>query len=172
LPSGGLSFVIGNLVEQPATTQNGAMLDYLSEAGSGQNPDDRLFVVNNTFVNDRGSGTFLQIGGAVATPVVARNNIFYGGGTISTQASMVDDHSYSGSDVLFVDAANYDYRLLTGAPVIDAGVDAGSGAGESLTAADEYAHPAAGSARPVVGAVDIGAYEWTGDAVFSNGFDG
>ena len=43
LPNGGLSYVIGNLVEQPSTTQNGAMLDYLSE-GSGQNTDDRLFV--------------------------------------------------------------------------------------------------------------------------------
>lgn len=33
------------------------MLDYLSEPNSGQNPDDRLFVVNNTFVNNRVSGT-------------------------------------------------------------------------------------------------------------------
>jgi len=172
LPSGGLSFVIGNLVEQPSTTQNGAMLDYLSEPGSGQNPDDRLFVVNNTFVNDRGSGTFVQIGAAAATPAVARNNIFYGGGTISTQAGIVDDHNYSGNDALFVDAPNYDYRLLAGAPVIDAGVDAGSGAGQPLAATDEYVHPTAGIARPVVGAVDIGAYEWTGDAIFGDGFDG
>jgi len=172
LPSGGLSFVIGNLVEQPSTTQNGAMLDYLSEPGSGQNPDDRLFVVNNTFVNDRGSGTFLQIGAAAATPAVARNNIFYGGGTISTQAGTVDDHNYSGSEALFVDAPNYDYRLLAGAPVIDAGVDAGSGAGQPLAATDEYVHPTASIARPVAGAVDIGAYEWTGDTIFGDGFDG
>jgi len=172
LPSGGLSFFIGNLVEQPSTTQNGAMLDYLSEAGSGQNPDDRLFVVNNTFVNDRGSGTFLQIGAAATTPVVVRNNIFYGGGVLSTQVGIVDDHNYTGSAALFVDAANYDYHLLAAAPVIDAGVDAGSAAGDSLAATEQYVHPTADSARAVVGAVDIGAYEWVGDAVFVDGFDG
>ena len=172
LPSGGLSFVIGNLIEQPSTTQNPAMLDYLSEPGTGQNPDDRLFVVNNTFVNDRGSGTFLQIGAATVTPALARNNIFYGGGTLSSQASAVLDHNYSGDAALFVDAANYDYRLLAGAPVIDAGVTPGTGAGESLIAADEYVHPSAGIQRSIVGAIDIGAYEWAGDAIFGNGFDG
>ncbi|MEP7041965.1 MAG: right-handed parallel beta-helix repeat-containing protein [Dokdonella sp.] len=172
LPSGGLSFVIGNLIEQPATTQNPAMLDYLSEPGSGQNADDRLFVVNNTFVNDRGSGTFLQIGASTTTPVVARNNIFFGGGTPTTQANAVLDHNYSGSDALFVDAADYDYRLLGGSPVIDAGVDPGSGAGQSLLPADVYVHAAAGATRAVVGTIDIGAYEWTGDAIFADGFDG
>ncbi|HEY0232513.1 MAG TPA: right-handed parallel beta-helix repeat-containing protein [Dokdonella sp.] len=172
LPSGGLSFVIGNLIEQPSTTQNPAMLDYLSEPGSGQNADDRLFVVNNTFVNDRGSGTFLQIGASTVTPAVARNNIFYGGGTLSSQAAAVLDHNYSGGAALFVDAANYDYRLLAGSPVIDAGVDPGSGAGASLLATGEYVHPDASAVRPSDAAIDIGAYEWVGDAIFGDGFDG
>jgi len=171
LPNGGLSFVIGNLIEQPATTQNGAMLDYLSE-GFGANTDDRLFVVNNTFVNDRGSGTFLQIGAAAATPVVARNNIFHGGGTLSSQASAVLDHNYVGSDALFVDAAHYDYRLLpTAAAVINAGTAPGSGAGRSLQPTRIYVHPTAGAARPVVGTIDIGAYEWS-DVILQDGFDG
>lgn len=171
LPNGGLSYVIGNLIQQPSTTQNGAMLDYLSE-GFGQNTDDRLFVVNNTFANERGSGTFLQIGAAASTPVIARNNVFHGGGTPSSQASAVLDHNYVGSDPLFVDTANYDYRLLPTAAVIDAGVDPGSGAGRSLRPTRVYVHPAAGSDRPIVGAIDIGAYEWTGELIFSDGFDG
>jgi hypothetical protein len=172
LPNGGLSFVVGNLIEQPATTQNGAMLDYLSE-GFGLNTDDRLFVVNNTFVNDRGSGTFLQIGAAATTPVVARNNIFHGGGTPSSQASTVFDHDYVGSDPLFVDAAHYDYRLQpTATAVIDAGAAPGSGAGRSLQPTRVYVHPAGGADRPVVGAIDIGAYEWSGDVILRDGFDG
>jgi len=170
LPNGGLSYVIGNLVEQPSTTQNGAMLDYLSE-GLGPNTDDRLFVVNNTFVNDRGSGTFLQIGAAAATPAIARNNIFHGGGTPSSQASTVLDHNYTGSAALFVDAAHYDYRLRPSAvAVIDAGVAPGSGGGQSLAPASVYVHPRAGAARPMAGTTDIGAYEWT-DAIFGSGFD-
>ncbi|MBO9662249.1 right-handed parallel beta-helix repeat-containing protein [Dokdonella sp.] len=172
LPNGGLSYVIGNLIQQPSTTQNGAMLDYLSE-GFGQNTDDRLFVVNNTFVNGRGSGTFLQIGTAASTPVIARNNIFHGGGTPSSQASAVLDHNVVSNDALFVDATNYDYRLLpTATAVIDAGVDPGSGAGRSLQPTRVYVHPVADSGRPVVGAIDVGAYEWTGDVIFRDGFDG
>ena len=171
LPNGGLSYVIGNLVEQPSTTQNGAMLDYLSE-GSGQNTDDRLFVVNNTFVNDRGSGTFLQIGATATTPVVARNNIFHGGGTPSSQANSVLDHNYIGSGALFVDAAHYDYRLLPNTTVINAGIAPGSGAGSSLAATDVYVHPLSGGIRPTVGAIDIGAYEWPGDVIFQDGLDG
>lgn len=172
LPNGGLSFVIGNLIEQPATTQNGAMLDYLSE-GFGANTDDRLFVVNNTFVNDRGSGTFLQIGAAATTPAIARNNIFHGGGTPSSQASAVLDHNYVGNAALFVDAAHYDYRLLpTATAVIDAGTAPGSGAGRLLQPTRTYVHPTAGAARPVVGTIDIGAYEWRGDVILQDGFDG
>lgn len=170
LPSGGLAFVVGNLIQQPATSENGALLDYLSEPG-GANPDDRLFVANNTFVNERGSGTFLQIGAATTTPVVARNNLFHGNGTLVTQAAAVLDHNYSGSEPMFVDPARYDYRLVAGAPVIDAGTDPGSGAGESLRPTRVYVHPAAGADRAVDGTIDIGAYEWLGDAVFADGFE-
>lgn len=173
LPNGGLSYVIGNLIQQPATTQNGAMLDYLSE-GFGQNDDDRLFVVNNTFVNERGSGTFVQVGAAATTPVIVRNNLFYGGGTTSSQAGAVLEHNVTASGVdMFVDAANYDYRLRpTATAVIDAGVEPGSGAGQSLRPTRVYVHPSAGADREVVGAIDIGAYEWAGDVILRDGFDG
>ena len=170
LPNGGLSYVIGNLVQQPATTQNGAMLDYLSE-GAGANTDFRLFVVGNTFVNDRGSGTFLQVGGT--TPALARDNIFFGGGTVSSQASAVLDHNYTGSVDPFVDAAGYDYRLRADAiAVIDQGVAPGTGGGESLAPTSVYLHPAAIAPRVALGTIDIGAYEWAGDAIFADGFDG
>jgi len=36
--------------------------------------------------------------------------------------------------------------------------------------ASVYVHPRAGAARPLVGAIDIGAYEWT-DAIFDSGFE-
>jgi hypothetical protein len=170
MPSGGTSFVIGNLIEQPTTTQNPAMLDYLSEPGTA-NPDNRLFVVNNTFVNDLGHGTFLQIGATTSMPVVATNNIFFGGGTLSSQASTVFSHNYSGTNPMFVDAATFNYQLLPGSPAIDAGIDPGSGAGQSLVPTDEYVHPTSGMPRPIVGPIDIGAYEAQGDLIFANGFE-
>lgn len=172
LPNGGLAFVIGNLIEQPATSQNGAMLDYLSE-GAGGNTDHRLFVVNNTFVNDRGAGTFLQLANGASQPALARNNIFHGNGTISSRGDTVLDHNYAGNAALFVDAANYDYRLLPSASaVIDAGIDPGSGAGEPLSPTRIYVHPGAGAPRAVSGVIDIGAYEFAADAIFADGFDG
>lgn len=168
-PSGGLTYFIGNIVEQPATTDNSAMLDYLSEPATA-NANNQLFVINNTFVNDLGHGTFMQIGSATTVPVVATNNIFYGGGTLGTQASTVFTSNYSGGSPMFANPANYDYRLLPGSPAIDQGVDPGSGAGLALTPTQEYVQPASGMPRPVQGRLDIGAYEFY-DTIFANGFE-
>ncbi|HJU40256.1 MAG TPA: right-handed parallel beta-helix repeat-containing protein [Tahibacter sp.] len=169
LPSGGTSYVIGNVLQQPSTSQNGAMLDYLSEPGSA-NPDDRLFVVNNTFVNNRSAGTFVQAGASTATSAVLRNNIFFGNGAVTNQATATLDHNLATSAAIFVDAANYDYRLLPGVAAIDAGTDPGIGAGQALTPTMQYRHPVDASPRPIAGAVDIGAYEWLPDAIFGDGF--
>ena len=170
-PNGGLVFVIGSLIQQPSSSQNGAMLDYLSE-GAGSNSDHHLFVVNNTFVNARSTGTFLKIHDGVSQPPLARNNIFHGAGTLSSNAATVLDHNYAGSAALFVDPSQYDYRLLpTAAAVIDAGAAPGSGAGESLQPVRHYVHPAAGAPRPVAGVIDIGAYEYDASGVFLDGFE-
>ena len=169
LPNGGLSFVIGNVIQQPSTTQNGAMLDYLSE--SGPNADLRLFVINNTFVNNRGSGTFLQIGAGTTTPAVVRNNIFFGGGTVSTQAGAVLSNNLVATNPLFVDATQHDYRVLAGSPAIDAGIAPGAAAGFDLTPESSYLHPLGGLTRMSVGVIDIGAYEFGEAPLFAHGLE-
>ncbi|MEO8671828.1 MAG: hypothetical protein ABI411_10975 [Tahibacter sp.] len=169
LPSGGTSYVIGNLIEQPATSPNGAMLDYFSEPAD-PNPAQELFVVNNTFVNNRSSGTFVQVNGAVSTAAILRNNIFHGGGTVSNQAIAVLDHNLATNAAIFVNAANYDYHLLAGVVAIDAGIDPGTGLGQSLQPTQHYAHPLSAAARPTSGILDIGAYEYLGDLIYRDGF--
>ena len=167
LPNGGESYVIGNLIEQGPATENSTILTYREEGASPSNPSTQLFVVNNTFVNDRPSGgTFIRIDPSVQTPAVVVNNIFAGPGTLNTQASAVlrANLDPTGPDPLFADRANLDYHLMAQSPAIDTGVDPGAANGHALAPVAAYIHPACGEGRKRVGNFDIGAYEFLGAA--------
>ena len=154
LPNGGSSYVIGNLVEQSATTQNPTVLEFALEGAV--NPDQHLFVASNTFVNDLDHGTFITVA-AGSPPAVIANNIFVGPGTITSQANATLTTNFSTGDPKLVDPATFDYHLMSGSPCIDAGtmMDA------SLTPVFQYVHPLGSQPRQVVGAqIDIGAYEF------------
>jgi len=158
LPNAGLSFVIGNLIEQSSTSENPAIIDYASES-DGMNPDHHLFVVNNTIVNDMGKGTFVQ--NAVDEPAVLMNNVFVGPGAVTSQKNAVLTTNFTSEmgDPKLANAAAYDYHLLEGSPCVDAGTDPGQGSGQSLVPASEYDHPLKSKPRVSVGTIDIGAYE-------------
>jgi MYXO-CTERM domain-containing protein len=166
LPNGGTSFLIGNLIQQGPSTQNAVIVAYAEEGATNTSAD--LYVVSNTFVNDRGSGTFLSLA-AAAMPAVVRDNIFLGGGTVITQASAVMAGNFTTGDPMLVDRAGFDYHLKTGSPCVNAGVDPGTGAGMSLLPTLEYVHPASREARTSVGVIDIGAYELGGGTPLSDG---
>ncbi len=172
IPNGGKAYVIGNLVEQGAQTGNSTMLAYQEEGTNAANPDHELFVVNNTFVNDRGSGTFVNVGGSVTTPAVIKNNIFQGGGTITNQGSATQANNESGGTTCLVNAASFDYHLVAGSPCVDAGANPGSGGGMSLTPTYQYVQPTAREGRTTVGTIDIGAYELGGGTAGSGGAGG
>jgi hypothetical protein len=130
------------------------------EGARPENPDHRLFIVNNTFVNQRSSGTFVMMAAANTTPAVLRNNVFYGPGTITNQASAALSNNLSGGNPLFVNEGAYDYRLRGGSPAIDAGADPGSAGGQSLAPAYQYVHASCGETRSPSGAIDVGAFEF------------
>jgi hypothetical protein len=162
LPNGGRSFIIGNLIEKGALAQNPALVSYEEEGAASGNPDRELFVINNTMVNDLGQGTFVVVAGSVTVPAVIKNNIFQGGGSITTQAGAMLTNNFTG-DAKLVDVANYDYHLQAGSPAIDAGVDPGHRGSISLTPQDQYVHPSCAEGRTTTGsAIDIGAYEFNG----------
>lgn len=162
LPNAGTSYIIGNVIQQPAANQNPAMLAYGEEGATNTGND--LYVVNNTFLNDDSSrGTFIMIGGNVSNAVLMQNNLFVGTGTVNTQASAIDRSNYRTLSAAFVDRANYDLRPASGSPVINAGTAAGASAsGLSLLATSQYKHVASSETRTLVGAIDIGAYEAAG----------
>ena len=159
LPNAGTSYVIGNVIEQPSANQNSTLLAYGEEGVS--NPAQDLYVVNNTFLNDDSShGTFVLVGSGVTKPVLLQNNIFAGIGTLSNQASAVQKTNYRSVSPGFVNRAAYDLRPLANTLVTNAGSVPGvSATGVSLKPVAQYKHVASGVARPVLGTIDIGAYE-------------
>lgn len=161
LPNAGTSYIIGNVIQQPASNGNPSMIAYGEEGAS--NPGHDLYVVNNTFLNDDSArGTFVMVGSSVTKPALLQNNIFSGTGTVSTQANAVQKTNYRAAAPGFVNRAAYDLRPLANALVINAGSAPGTAAtGVSLAPNSQYKHIAAGEVRPVSGLLDIGAYEAT-----------
>jgi uncharacterized protein (TIGR03437 family) len=161
LPNGGRSFVIGNIIEQGPRSQNSTILSYREEGPHALNPDTSLTAVNNTFVNNRPQGaTFIAVAAAVETPAVIRNNVFAGSGTLTNQSQAVlENNLVTRTDPGFVDAANYDFKLRASSAAIDAGADPGT------PPLFQYVHPACGEGRQPAGAIDIGAFEFGGEAL-------
>ncbi len=120
------------------------------EEGTPSGYDTHLFVVNNTIVNDLGTGTF--VADPTPTPAIVTNNILTGGGTPSSQAGAVLTTNFTG-DPSFVGAAGYDleyeYGLATDAGVVGADAevpDAASG-GATDAGRDGGAGPSGGGGR-------------------------
>lgn len=161
LPNGGTSYVIGNIIEQPAANQNGNMLAYAEEGATNSASD--LYVINNTFLNDASDGTFMFISGNAQSAAVIQNNIFSGIGNLTTQTRAILKTNYRSVAPGFVDRVNWDLHPTTSTLVINAGSAPGkSPAGVDLTPVAVYKDTAAGEARVNIGQLDIGAYEATG----------
>lgn len=161
LSNGGTSYVIGNLIEQGPNSPNHTILSYLYGGVNVLNPSLELFVINNTFVNDESSGTFIAIASVDTVPAVVKNNIFYGPGAVCNQPGAVLSHNFTGNP-LFVDEAAYNYQLSSGSPAINAGISPGVVNGVSLLPVYQYVQPTCGQTRSLVGTIDIGAYEYGG----------
>jgi hypothetical protein len=159
LPNAGTSYVIGNIIQQPSANNNSNLLAYGAEGAT--NPAQDLYVVNNTFLNDYGSGgTFVLVGKTVTKPVLIQNNIFAGVGSVSNQTNATLKTNYSAASPGFVNRAAYDLHPTANAQVINAGSAPGkSASGIALAPAGQYKATAYGETRPVSGNLDIGAYE-------------
>jgi hypothetical protein len=167
VPNGGTTYVIGNLIEQGPNSQNPAMLDYLSEGIEPANAGNDLYVVNNTFVNDRpNSGPFIQVSSQDRFPVLVQNNIFYGPGNIINQPDAIMKSNFIGNPS-FADEKGFNYRLNPGSPAIGAATSPGFSLDEyPLQPSFEYLHPACGEKR--LNARDIGglAFEAPGKPLY------
>lgn len=158
IPNGGLSYIIGNLLQQGPNTDNSVIVNYGTEGLSGGRTHN-LYLVNNTLVDDYG-GTFVQAAGGTAL-VELINNLFVGSGNIlsGTQANMTTNLQTTAPEFVAIDS--FDYRLTTNSPARDSGSAPGSGDGFDLSPAFQYLHRSNREQRPANGTIDVGAYEFT-----------
>lgn len=154
LPNGGLSFVIGNVIQHGPAAENPTVVSYGAEGL--KNPLNELYFVNNTVVNDRpGGGAFLFVrAGADATRIV--NNVLSGRGEVLSGPGELSNNVVT-ARTDFIDPADFDYRLKAGAAAIGRGVDPGSAHGLELRPAAQYAHKAGKRPRGGSGKLDAGA---------------
>lgn len=148
LPSGGLAFVIGNVIEQSATTENSVVVSYGTEGYAW--PRNELNLVNNTIVDHRPTeGLFLRVApGAAKVKVV--DNLLVGNGKLETAGGGEYAANFTAKASDFVSEPRHDYRLRRGSKLVGKAVDPGMADGISLRPDHEYVHPR--KMRPVAGA--------------------
>ncbi len=156
----GLSYVLGNVIQQGPETDNSTMLSFGAEGIN--NPKSELYIVNNTFVNDRHTGIFIK--NYTDKKIFIANNVFAGKGSVGVKKSEMLNNILPDEDPLFVNRKNYVYLLKRKSPAVDKAQD--------LTPFDlpykllpefEYVHKASSKKRIVKNTLDIGAYEYQGD---------
>ncbi len=162
LPNGGTAIVVGNEIQQGESTENSNMVGYGLEGLSNPGPQ-RLIMVNNTIVNERHTGVFVNVkDGTDLVEVI--NNIAAGPGTFlsGTADSVVNDGNVvtSVADAGLVDPTSNDYELMASSPAVDAGVVPRTIDTFDLRPTFEYRATASGAPRPIAGSIDAGAHEF------------
>jgi len=168
-PAGGIAYVIGNIIEQSAVTENSTLVSFGAEGYRW--PKNELYLVNNTIVDNRpANGIFLRVKPG-ADLVKAFNNLLVGKGTLEsgvnppvpspTLKDMAKQIIKGGEQAppppppttavfknnpnvdsgSFVQASRFDYRLRAGVNPGGKPVDPGSANGVKLTPEREYVHP-------------------------------
>ncbi len=151
LPNGGRSLVAGNVIVQGPRSENPALVSYGAEGLT--NPSRTLWVVNNTFVNRRGSGTFVAL--AEGSRARLRNNLLVGPGELTLLASARARANRRVGLGGFVAPGVEDFRLRARSPA----VDRGAAVPRRWRARLEYVAATRSVRRRVVGRIDLGAHE-------------
>lgn len=172
LPCGGLSYVIGNVLQKSSTADAAQVVRYAAEVGDAANcplaNPQELYVVNNTMVSDYGPNTQYIKGAGTAPLLWAKNNVFFGagnavnwpaGGTQVTAGNVI-------ADPKFVSQTTYDYHLTANSSAaINQGVDPGTDPhGYNLVPMQQYVYDRTFITRPSDGSLDVGAFEYIAGA--------
>jgi hypothetical protein len=160
LPNGGESYVLGNIIQHGAQTENGNVIGYGLE-GMSDTVNNTLVIASNTIVNERSAATFLRTDAATKR-VLMVNNIIAGTGTLligtaDTLDTLHNSRSLNIADAKFENASTLDYRLRDDAPARGIAVPVGVMHEIELDPAFMYVHPTQVKARTTHH--DMGALE-------------
>jgi len=139
LASGGIAYVIGNIIGQGSQTENPHLISYGAEGYKW--PKNELFLINNTLVDNRPQGgIFLRIKPGNVT-VKAVNNLLVGRGKLEAGGPGDYRNNFTVDWDAFEQASREDYRLKSSAGLSGKVVDAGFVNGQALIQEREYIHP-------------------------------
>lgn len=159
LSNGGVSFIIGNEIQQGPNTENSTIVTYGAEGLN--NPINELYFVNNTIVNDRPQGGRFLFAKPGTTRVRIANNLFIGKASIEAESPQMASNIFDLSGSEIIDRDRYDYHLRKNAKAINVGSDPGAVGTFPLIPTFEYLHPQQKKARKALGAIDAGAHEFS-----------
>ena len=140
-PNGGVSYVVGNLIEQNQETDNAFLVSVGAEAYTW--PRNEIHLVNNTLVNLLAQGgDFLRVMPG-AQNIRALNNLLVGPGgfDLSGQGDIRNNFKAEAGD--FANLPAHDVRLQSGSPLVGRAVQSAAANGQNLTPQREYVHPRA-----------------------------
>lgn len=177
LSNGGVGYIVGNEIQQGLRNGNTNIIGHGLEGLKHKH--NRLYIVNNTIVNDATGGNFLNT--KTDAEVLVANNILIGAGKLEGGGQITMLHNllvtYGGrtpeprgaldggpnrgnkvvAGAKLVDLRNDDYRLTAGSPAIGLGADpAPLLAG--LQVDQEYLHPLKLAKRKAGAGMDAGAH--------------
>jgi hypothetical protein len=138
-PNGGVSYVVGNVIEQGAQTENPHMISVGAEGYKW--PRNAIYLVNNTLV-DRlpKGGIFLRVAPG-ADAIVAVNNLLMGPGTLQSAGPGEYRSNFSSEVRDFAQAAGYDFRLKADSRLRGKALDSSRADGQPTQQEREYVHP-------------------------------
>jgi hypothetical protein len=110
LPVGGLAIVLGNIVQQSRYSENPTLIAYGREGFKW--PLNRLFLINNTLVNEHPHGGAFLRAAAGSHGVFSSNNIFVGPGRYHVPDGFESTHDVVGDAQWFYEPMRGDMRLL------------------------------------------------------------
>jgi len=166
LPQGGLTYIIGNIIQKSPNADNPSSISYAVEPHP--HPIQKLYVAYNPIVNqssrtqyrralfidDKGLSEAKLVDNLIIGINPSTLMIGSGAGKVQVAGNVITDQPG------FYDAGERLYQLAAHSPAIDRAIPAGVGDGFSLTPKYEFVFPDGDKPRPVVGKPDVGAYEF------------